>query len=312
VIITRFVAARRNGRRIVESTSQLVRRIIPLTILLISALIIAACSGGSDDPAPTATATTSAGPIPTATTAIVITATDLRVNQTSGETEGAWLTVVEGEHTFDLLQVVGKEQSLGLSELAPGTYNQIRMDIQGVVITRGGEEIVGEVPSSVLRIVRPFEVIAGQTTVLTFDFDADRSVVAAGDRLVLKPTVKLLVRKGGESFVPEPTATPEPTPTPEPTATPSPTPTPAPSEFVLQVVEPVSAETFTSSPTITIQGRTRADAAITVNDQFATPDIDGVFTTEYALEIGPNIIEIVASISTGEQLSQVLTVIYIP
>lgn len=323
-----------------ESTSQLVRRIIPLTILLISALIIAACSGGSDDPAPTATATTSAGPIPTATTApatptaivptvgtvdvrvtdqangeitaIVITATDLRVNQASGETEGVWLTVVEGEHTFDLLQVVGKEQSLGLSELAPGTYNQIRMDIQGVVITRGGEEIVGEVPSSVLRIVRPFEVIAGQTTVLTFDFDADRSVVAAGDRLVLKPTVKLLVRKGGESFVPEPTATPEPTPTPEPTATPSPTPTPAPSEFVLQVVEPVSAETITSSPTITIQGRTRADAAITVNDQFATPDIDGVFTTDYTLEIGANIIEIVASISTGEQLSQVLTVMYIP
>jgi hypothetical protein len=85
-------------------------------------------------------------------TAIVITANDLRVNQASGESDGTWLTIVEGEHTFDLLQVVGKEQSLGLSELAPGTYNQIRMNIQSVLITRDGVEIEGEVPSSVLRI----------------------------------------------------------------------------------------------------------------------------------------------------------------
>ena len=128
--------------------------------------------------------------------------------------------------------------------------------------------------------------------------------------------MKLLVRKGDETFVPEPTSTPAPTPTPEPTATPTPsptpTPTPAPSEFVLQIVEPVSAETITSSPTITIQGRTRADAAITVNDGFATPGLDGIFTAEVALETGPNIIEIVASISTGEELSHVLTIVYIP
>ncbi len=125
------------------------------------------------------------------------------------------------------------------------------MNIQSVLITRDGVEIEGEVPSSVLRIVRPFDVVAGATTVLTFDFDADRSVVSAGTKLLLRPTVELLVRKGEETFVPEPTSTPAPTPTPEPTATPTPsptpTPTPAPSEFILQVVEPVSAETITSS-----------------------------------------------------------------
>ena len=335
------------------------RRTIPLALLATVALLIAACSGGSDT-APEPTATSSTGPAPTATTApatptptppptastptpaptvgtidvrvtdqangeitaIVITATDLRVNQASGETDGAWLTVVEGEHTFDLLQVVGKEQSLGLSELEPGTYNQIRMDIQGVVITRDGVEVEGEVPSSVLRIVRPFEVVAGETTVLTFDFDADRSVVAAGNRLILKPVVKLLVRKSEETFVPEPTSTPTPapvptsTPVPAPTATPTlvptPTPTPAPAEFVLQIVEPVSLETISNTDTITITGRSRADAAITVNDQFATPDLDGIFTTEVTLAIGANIIEVVASISTGEELSQVLTIIYFP
>jgi hypothetical protein len=332
----------------------------PVSALIIAAMVIAACSGGTDDVSPTATA--GDGPAPTATsapatptpapstatpttaaptvgtidvrvtdqangeiTAIVITASDLKVNQASGESDGAWLTIVEGEHTFDLLQVVGKEQSLGLTELAPGTYNQIRMEIQSVVITRDGEEIEGEVPSSVLRIVRPFDVVAGEATILTFDFNADRSVVSAGQKLILKPVVKLLVRKGGEDFVPEPfepdptatpipaaTATPTPVPTPTPTATPSPTPTPAPAEFVLQIVEPVSLETITSSETITITGRSRADAAITVNDQFATPDLDGIFTTDVTLALGANIIEVVASISTGEELSQVLTIIYIP
>ena len=52
-------------------------------------------------------------------------------------------------------------------------------------------------PSSVLRIVRPFKVVADETTILTFDFDAKRSVVAAGPNLLLRPVVKLLV--GGSS-----------------------------------------------------------------------------------------------------------------
>jgi len=163
------------------------------------------------------------------------------------------------------------------------------------------------VPSSVLRIVRPFDVVAGETTVLTFDFNANRSVIVAGPNLRLIPVVKLLVRKGDERFVPE---TPEPTvtATTEPTATP----TPPPDEFVLQIVEPVEAESFIDVPIMTLTGRTRIDAVITVNDLFVEPDADGVFTAELTLEEGINEIEVVASISTGEELSAVLTVIYIP
>jgi hypothetical protein len=246
-------------------------------------------------------------------TAIVITANNFRVAQSTETPEGTndgWLVVAEGEHTFDLLKVVGQEESLGISELAPGTYNQARMDIISVVITRGGEQVEASVPSSVLRIVRPFDVIAGETTILTFDFDADRSVVATGPNLLLRPVVKRLVRKGDEAFVPEPIPTP--TATPAPTPSPTPTPTPAPTEFILQIEDPVDAEPITSSATLTVRGRTRADAAITVNDTFLTPDIDGIFSVDLTLEIGANIIEVVASIETGEELSAVLTVIYIP
>lgn len=303
------------------------RRLTP--VLLIGAgLLLAACSG--DDP----TATATSAPANTRTqdasvgtvdvrvtdqangeiTAIVITANNLRANKSSQEDDNGWIPVIEGEHTFDLLQVVGKEASLGIGTLEPGTYNQVRMDIVSVVITRDGVDIEGEVPSSVLRIVRPFDVIAGETTILTFDFNADRSVVSAGQRLLLRPVVKLMVRKGSEPFVPEPFASdseaPGATPTPGPTATP--TPTPAPDVFVLHIDQPVEAETISETANVTIVGRTRADAAITVGDTFLTPDIDGIFSIDLTLAEGVNVIEVVASIANGEELSEVLTILYLP
>ena len=119
---------------------------------------------------------------------------------------------------------------------------------------------------------------------------------------------------------PVPTATPTPAPTPAPTATPTPTPaptatptaTPSPDDFVLHIVEPVEAETLTANPTLLVSGRTRVDAVVTVNDTFVDPDIDGRFSAEIPLDEGPNIIEVVASIATGEELSTVLVVIYEP
>ena len=112
--------------------------------------------------------------------------------------------------------------------------------------------------------------------------------------------------------VPTATPTPEPTATPTATPVPTPTPTPAPDEFVLHIVEPVEAETLTTNPTLLVSGRTRVDAVVTVNDTFVDPDIDGLFSTEIPLDEGPNIIEVVASIATGEELSTVLVVIYEP
>jgi hypothetical protein len=108
--------------------------------------------------------------------------------------------------------------------------------------------------------------------------------------------------------VPEPiaTATSEPTPTPEPTAT------PAPDEFVLHIITPEFDDSFSDTATIVVSGRTRVDAIITVNDAFVEPDADGAFSAEVTLDVDPNTIEVVASISTGEELSTVLSVIYAP
>lgn len=315
-------------------------RALVTALILALPLLIAACSGGAT-PTNTASATntpagqsTSPTPTPTGTTAsnassvdirvtdkpnpdvsaIVITASNFRVSQSSSasgpDDQSQWITVLPGQQTFDLLKVVGQEQSLGVGDLAPGTYNQIRMDVDQAVVTIGGQDVQATVPSSVLKIVRPFQVTEGQATILTFDFDASKSIVQTGAGVILKPTVKLLVRPGGEPFVPQPTDTPEPTvaSTPAPTATP----TPAPDQFVLDIVNPADTETITTSPTITIQGRTRVDAVVTVNDQFVTPDVNGNFSADVPLQEGPNDIEVVASIASGDELSKVLTVIYTP
>ena len=119
---------------------------------------------------------------------------------------------------------------------------------------------------------------------------------------------------------PTPTSAPPPTtaPTQVPTAAPTVTPVPSPTlvatdtEFFLQLIEPQGEEIITEEPTISVAGRTRVDAVVTVNDTLTEPDIDGLFSSIVELEEGPNIIEVIASVASGEQEELILAVIYIP
>ena len=129
---------------------------------------------------------------------------------------------------------------------------------------------------------------------------------------------------GGEDATPEPTAsapqatlvpanTRSPNPTEPPaTETPSPTPVATEGELFLQLVNPPETEVFTDSGTLTVVGRTRVDAVVTINDTIVEPDIDGEFSLDVRLEEGPNIIEVVASVASGEQLDLVIVAIYLP
>jgi len=66
------------------------------------------------------------------------------------------------------------------------------------VVTVDGESITAEVPSEKLKIVRPFSVEAGVKTVLTLDFDGEKSLILRGKDVttgkktaLFKPVVKL-------------------------------------------------------------------------------------------------------------------------
>ncbi len=117
-----------------------------------------------------------------------------------------------------------------------------------------------------------------------------------------------------------PTSTPPPTATPvvareqPPTPSPSPAPTPDPlgEAFFLKVLSPGEETSFVAVPRATVEGMTRVDAIVSINDDLVTVDETGRFQAEVELEEGPNLVEVVASIASGEELSAVLTIFYMP
>ena len=114
--------------------------------------------------------------------------------------EGAgWfpLAILAGNETFDLLQIQGIEEILAVSELEPGNYTQIRMTIGNVQVRLGDGELQDVfVPSGTLKFIHPFSIVAGETTALLFDFDAEESINITGSgQIIVKPVVKLSATK---------------------------------------------------------------------------------------------------------------------
>ena len=113
------------------------------------------------------------------------------------------------------------------------------------------------------------------------------------------------------TLVPANTVSPNPTQPPA-TETPVPTLVATEGELFLQLISPPETEVFTDSGTLSVVGRTRVDAVVTINDTIVEPDIDGEFSLDVPLEEGPNIIEVVVSVASGEQMDLVLVAIYLP
>ena len=113
---------------------------------------------------------------------------------------------------------------------------------------------------------------------------------------------------------PIPTQAPTQVPALAPTDTPpaEPTRVATDGELFLQLVQPTETEVFTDSDTLLVSGRTRVDAVVTINDTIVEPNIDGEFSLDVPLEEGPNIIEVVVSVASGEQMDLVLVAIYLP
>lgn len=130
---------------------------------------------------------------------ILVTIEGLEVHKAGGP----WETIFTGEEEFNLIE-------LGLAEIRAfltgevveaGWYTQLRLDIlDNVKIKIEGDETdyYAKVPSGKIKLVGPFEVVEGKTTVITLDFDAEKSVheIGAKDKeydYIFKPVIKLLV-----------------------------------------------------------------------------------------------------------------------
>jgi len=135
-------------------------------------------------------------PPPPGVTSAVVHLENIEAHKVVGE-EGEWILISEVPPSFDLLDINGVEETLAAVQTEAGSFTQIRMDVTRVeVVTADGDEITATVPSGKLKIVRPFNVEGGVTTVLTLDFDGDESLVITGAGTALfNPVVKLLISK---------------------------------------------------------------------------------------------------------------------
>jgi hypothetical protein len=145
--------------------------------------------------------------------AVYVTIAEIQVHK-ADEAEGTWQTVLTPNATYNLLELVnGNTASLGIADLATGTYTQMRLIIAeqpdsttnilgaahpyaNYLVTSTDEAIELKVPSGFqtgVKLVHNFDVVAGQTVGLVLDFDAGRSVVKAGSsgNWLLKPTIKV-------------------------------------------------------------------------------------------------------------------------
>jgi hypothetical protein len=67
-------------------------------------------------------------------------------------------------------------------------------------VTTDNVSYTAQVPSGELKIVGGFNVGGGDKTVLTLDFDGEKSLIRTGQgKFLFKPVVKLLVKDGAKS-----------------------------------------------------------------------------------------------------------------
>ncbi|MBN1643646.1 MAG: hypothetical protein JW856_02340 [Dehalococcoidales bacterium] len=79
----------------------------------------------------------------------------------------------------------------------------------------------------------------------------------------------------------------------------------------LTVSEPVNDSVVTSQ-SVTVKGTTNADAVVSINGKIVSVDASGNFSEPVTLELGPNLIEVVASDFYGNTANVAITIICNP
>ena len=127
------------------------------------------------------------------------------------------------------------------------------------------------------------------------------------------PPINVTATSAPVNIEPTPFTPPPPTiivPIPAPTLAAVTTPTPS-SAFTLTLETPHDGETLHISPVLVI-GQTSPGAVVSVNDAVSIANPQGRFSLAVPLQEGPNVLEVIASDSAGEQVFVILTVLYQP
>ena len=82
-----------------------------------------------------------------------------------------------------------------------------------------------------------------------------------------------------------------------------------PQPFFLVITEPKDQSVVSDNP-IRLSGRTSADAVVSINGVNVPVDVLGIFSVTVTLDVGPNIIEVVATDTDGKVLSSIIALIF--
>ena len=108
-------------------------------------------------------------------------------------TTGEWIPVVNDSQTFDLILLQDVKELFGTVELNAGWYTQIRLQVDSALVTIDGIQYDLKIPSKSVKLIKPFRILDGQTTILTLDFDVQKSVHRTGsDKYIFNPTIKVI------------------------------------------------------------------------------------------------------------------------
>jgi hypothetical protein len=189
------------------------------------------CDGGGSSSGDVGTGVLSASLIDAAGDyrAVYVTVKELQVHRNGDENDESGWQTLEGfsKKTIDLCSLRnGVFEDLGTAELEEGKYSQLRLilcdeDEGPALVDENGDPVYNilenehpkanyvvfdddndtwhmlEVPSAFntgIKLVKGFEITAGETKEIILDFDANRSVVQAGKsgKWLLRPTIKVL------------------------------------------------------------------------------------------------------------------------
>lgn len=130
---------------------------------------------------------------------VTATENDTEGVETNETEEGTWITSFTGPKTIDLVDVKTIYDILGETELASGTYTQIRVYVSSASVTTENGTSELKIPSGSIKLVRPFTIEPNKTTSLVLDWDADTSVVFAGPNVIFKPVVRIFTEFTGKT-----------------------------------------------------------------------------------------------------------------
>jgi hypothetical protein len=139
--------------------------------------------------------------------AVLVTFSEVSVHRSEGD---AWtrLPFADGAalRTCDLKKLESAEDVLGVGDLEPGHYTQIRLTVSSarlyfdnaaagtacasVIATPAGRDAQLEIPSGEVKLNREFEITSTEARTILLDFDGDRSIRETGNgRYMMSPVI---------------------------------------------------------------------------------------------------------------------------